>query len=120
MAIFEIFSFGAVQAVGAGGELIAQVLPFYTANHLTDPGAAKAYYTVQRRPRLISARQRETGTRTAYVGSECFLSIVDSAQRHFTGEIRQIDVQTWCTNRDLPILLAIGGSLIAVIFFVGA
>ena len=105
---FEIFSFGAVQAVGAGGELIAQVLPFYTANHLTDPGAAKAYYTVQRRPRLISARQRETGTRTAYVGSECFLSIVDSGQRHFTGEIRQIDVQTWCTNRDLPILLAMG------------
>jgi type VI secretion system protein ImpG len=42
------------------------------------------------------------------VGSECFLSIVDSAQRYSTGEIRQLDVQTWCTNRDLPVLLALG------------
>jgi type VI secretion system protein ImpG len=66
------------------------------------------YYTTQRRPRLISARQREVGARTSYAGSEVFISIVDSAQRHFAGEIRQLDVQTLCTNRDLPILMAKG------------
>jgi type VI secretion system protein ImpG len=105
---FEVYSIAALQAIGAGGESLAAIQPFYSAHHLTDPAAAKMYYTMQRRPRLISAHQREVGTRSAYVGTECFLSIVDSAQRHFTGDIRQIDVQTWCTNRDLPILLAMG------------
>jgi type VI secretion system protein ImpG len=105
---FEIFNIAAVAAIGEGGVSIAQIQPFYSANHLTDPAAAKIYYTLQRRPRMISARQREVGTRSVYVGSECFLSIVDSAQRYSTGEIRQLDVQTWCTNRDLPVLLALG------------
>jgi type VI secretion system protein ImpG len=105
---FEVYSIAALQAIGAGGESLAPIQPFYSANHLTDPAAARMYYTLQRRPRLISARQREVGTRSAYVGSECFVSIVDSGQRHFTGDIRQIDAQTWCTNRDLPVLLAMG------------
>lgn len=105
---FEVFSLGPVKAIGAAGQAIAEVQPFYAANHLAPPGAARMYYTTQRRPRLISARQREVGARTAYAGSEVFISIVDSAQRHFTGEIRQLDVQALCTNRDLPILMAKG------------
>lgn len=105
---FEVFSIGPVKAIGAAGEAIADVQPFYAAHHLAPAGAARMYYTTQRRPRLISARQREVGARTSYAGSEVFVSIVDSAQRHFTGDIRQLDVQTWCTNRDLPILMAKG------------
>jgi type VI secretion system protein ImpG len=102
---FEVFSVDRAQAVGAGGQRIADVQPFYSAHHLSD---SRIYYTLQRLPRMISAQQREMGTRSNYVGSECFLSIVDSAQRHFTGEIHQIDVQATCSNRDLPIQLAIG------------
>jgi type VI secretion system protein ImpG len=105
---FEIFSIEALQAIDAGGQSIARVLPFYSADHHTGPDAARLFYTLQRRPRLISTRQREVGTRAAYVGSECFISLVDSAQRHFAGDIRQIDVQALCTNRDLPILLSLG------------
>ena len=105
---FEIFSIEALQAMGAGGEPTAPVEPFYSAHHDTDPRSGKVYYTLQRRSRLISSRQREIGARATYVGSECFISIVDSAQRHFTGDLRQIDAQTWCTNRDLPIQLPVG------------
>jgi type VI secretion system protein ImpG len=105
---FEVFSIGAVQAIGAAGEAIADVQPFYAAHHLAPAGAGRMYYTTQRRPRLTSARQREVGARTAYAGSEVFISTVDSAQRHFTGEIRQLDVQALCTNRDLPILMPKG------------
>lgn len=105
---FEIFSIETLQAIGAGGEPTTPVQPFYLTHHDTDPDAAKVYYTMQRRPRLISARQREIGTRATYVGSECFISIVDSTQRHFSGALSQIEAQTWCTNRDLPIQLPVG------------
>ena len=104
---FEIFSIDRAQAIGAAGQRIADIQPFYSAHHLSESNS-RLYYTLQRLPRVISAHQRAVGTRSAYVGSECFVSIVDSAQRHFTGEIHQIDVQATCTNRDLPILLAIG------------
>jgi type VI secretion system protein ImpG len=105
---FEVFSIDRVQAIGANGQRIADVERFYSGHHLAEAGAARMYYTMQRSPRKISARQREIGTRSAYVGSECFLSLVDSAQRHFSGDIHQLEVQTTCTNRDLPILLAAG------------
>jgi type VI secretion system protein ImpG len=105
---FEIFSLEKLQAVGMGGEMTAEVLPFYSTDHRTDPRAAALYYTLQRRPRMLSARQQQSGARTGYAGTECFISLVDSAQRQVTGEIRQIDAQVWCSNRDLPIQLAMG------------
>ncbi len=105
---FEIYSVDRVQAIGAGGESIAQILPFYSAGHGTDRLNPLAYYTLQRRSRLLSSRQQQAGARAGYIGSECFLSIVDSAQRQVTGEIRQIDAHAVCTNRDLPIHLALG------------
>jgi type VI secretion system protein ImpG len=105
---FEIYSVERVQAIGAGGESISQILPFYSAGHGTDRLAPLTYYTLQRRPRLLSSRQQQAGARAGYIGSECFMSIVDSAQRQVTGEIRQIDAHAVCTNRDLPIHLAMG------------
>ena len=42
------------------------------------------------------------------MGSECFISIVDAAQRPLTGELRQVDAQALCTNRDLPVQMATG------------
>ncbi len=105
---FEIFGIERMQAVGADGESIAEVQPFYCADHHTDPSAPAIYYTLQRRPRMLSARQQQAGTRAAYVGSECFISVVDSAQRQLEGRIRQIDAHVLCTNRDLPVQLAVG------------
>ncbi|MGH8260768.1 MAG: type VI secretion system baseplate subunit TssF, partial [Steroidobacteraceae bacterium] len=105
---FEIFGIERLQAIGSDGESIADVRPFYSADHHTDPGSPALYYTLQRRPRMLSVRQQQSGARAAYVGSECFVSVVDSAQRHLEGRIRQIDAQVLCTNRDLPVQLTIG------------
>jgi type VI secretion system protein ImpG len=102
---FEIHSLKSVEGIGAGGESITQILPFYSVNHGTSQGA---YYTLQRRPRMLSSRQQLSGARSGYVGSECFISIVDSSQRALAGEIRQIDAQALCTNRDLPVHMATG------------
>jgi type VI secretion system protein ImpG len=105
---FEVFSVHKMQGIGAGGEAVTEILPFYSADHRTDARSPLTYYTLQRRLRQLSVKQRQTGTRASYIGSECFLSIVDSAQRQVTGEIRQIDAQILCTNRDLPIQLTMG------------
>jgi type VI secretion system protein ImpG len=105
---FEIFSIDRVVGVGSGGENIAEVLPFYSTGHRTNTGDAHTYYAIQRRPRLASQKQRRTGARTNYLGTECFLSLVDSQQRDVTGEIRQLEVAAHCTNRDLPIGLSFG------------
>lgn len=105
---FEVFGIERVRAVGTDGEPIGEIRPFYSSDHQTDPGSPALYYTLQRRPRLPSARQQQFGTRAAYVGNECFISVVDSAQRQLEGRIRQIDAQVLCTNRDLPVQLAVG------------
>ncbi len=105
---FEIFSIEKLQAVSQTGETIGEIRPFYAADHRTNPRDPVIYYTLQRRPRQLSIRQQQSGTRAGYVGTECFISLVDSAQRQLTEEIRQVDAQVLCTNRDLPIQLAIG------------
>jgi type VI secretion system protein ImpG len=105
---FEIHSLGALEGIGAGGESIARILPFYSVSHGTSRQSASVFYTVQRRPRLQSPRQQQSGARSGYVGSECFISIVDSAQRAVTSEIRQIDAQAFCTNRDLAVQISTG------------
>jgi type VI secretion system protein ImpG len=106
---FEIFSIERLQAIGSGGGAPAiEVLPFYSMSHGTDVSGPLSYYTLQRRARMLSTRQQQNGARAAYVGTECFLSIVDSHQRQFTGDIRQLEAEALCTNRDLPVQLAVG------------
>lgn len=107
-ADFEIFSLERLQAIGVGGESISEVAPLYSADHRTDVSRPMTYYTLQRRPRLLPMRQQQSGSRAGYVGSECFLSLVDTGQRQLTGAIRQLDAEALCTNRDLPIQLAPG------------
>ncbi|WP_230080737.1 type VI secretion system baseplate subunit TssF, partial [Burkholderia pseudomallei] len=60
-------------------------------------------------PRLVSAQARANGTRTGYVGSETFVSLVDSACAPYDESIRYLSVDTLCTNRDLVLLLPAGG-----------
>ena len=105
---FEVYAIERLQAIGAAGESVSEVLPFYASGHRTSPQAPLTYYTLQRRPRLLSARQQQSGARAGYVGSECYVTLVDTAHRQVTGEIRQLDAQALCTNRDLPIQLKMG------------
>lgn len=104
---FEIHGVTAMEGIGAGGESIARIQPLYSLRHGAQESAG-AYYTIQRRSRQLSARQQQLGSRSGYVGSECFIALVDAAQRPVVGEIRQIDAQALCTNRDLPVHMTAG------------
>jgi type VI secretion system protein ImpG len=72
-------------------------------------GSGDGYYTLRRAPRMQSAKQRRLGTRTNYVGTEVFMSLVDPAAAPYAADLTQISINTVCTNRDLPLVMPTGG-----------
>jgi type VI secretion system protein ImpG len=104
---FEVHTITEVVGYGSGGEHKQDFLPFYaTSDHLSD--GRRAYYTVNRQPRVLSAKQRSLGTRSSYLGTEVFLSLVDPEQAPYSTQLRQLAVSTLCSNRDLPLRLCLG------------
>jgi type VI secretion system protein ImpG len=104
---FEVHSLTEVVGYGTGLHSEWRFLPFYNAFHTEDQGH-QAYYATQRQPRLLSPLQQREGPRTAYIGSEVYLSVVDAQEAPFAAELRQIGVRALCTNRDLSILMPVG------------
>jgi type VI secretion system protein ImpG len=83
--------------------------PFYSMSDPTgDDDPQTSYYTLHRTPRILSTKQKRSGPRSSYVGSEVFLSIVDGRQAPFAHDLSQLDVMTLCTNRDLPLTMPLG------------
>lgn len=106
---FEVHSIE--RAGGISGEdrsAMVPIQPFYSARHYKRAGEDSCYFTVQRRPRLYSNQQLQTGARAAYLGTECFMSIVDASTAATPGRFRRLDLQALCTNRDLPIQAGFG------------
>ncbi len=105
---FEVHSLQTVVGHGAGREAPRQFAPLY-ATHAAATGEQQAYFTVRREPRRKSDRQQLQGSRSAYLGDEVFLSLVDGRHGPFREDIRQLAVTAWVTNRDLPALLPLAG-----------
>lgn len=74
-----------------------------------DDSTYGAYYSVRREPRLSSDSARRGGTRTNYIGSEVFVSLVDQNEAPYSSSLRHLSVDTLCTNRDLALLIPLGG-----------
>lgn len=106
---YEVYEITSVVGHSAGAETERSFLPFYADFHSAHEGG-QAYFSTRREPRLISDKQRRNGTRTGYLGSEVFLSLVDVKEAPYRGDLRRLSVQALCTNRDLPILMHQGGS----------
>jgi type VI secretion system protein ImpG len=105
---FEVYRVERVVGYGEGLEAEQEFRPFYEATDLDGPRAARGYFTVRREPRALSERQRRDGTRTSYVGSEVFLSLVDPREAPYSGRLRQLSVDVLATNRDLPLVMPVG------------
>ena len=104
---FEVHSLIEVLGYGAAVNSEWRFLPFYNAFH-TEDREHNSYYAMQREPRLLSTTQQREGPRSAYIGSELFLSIVDAQEAPFPADLRQLGVRALCTNRDLPVLMPTG------------
>jgi type VI secretion system protein ImpG len=104
---FEIYEVGDVVGHGIGADSEQRFLPFYAA-YSTDEHNQSAYFTTRREPRLVSDAAKRRGTRSSYIGTELFLSLVDAAHAPFGGDLRQLSIQALCTNRDLPLHIPVG------------
>jgi type VI secretion system protein ImpG len=100
---FEIYEVREVVGTGAGEDVVQTFRPFYAWNDRTPAGDPPAYYTLQRQPRTLSSKQQALGARSSYIGSEVFISLVDADEGPFRGALRQLSIDTLCTNRDLPL-----------------
>ncbi|MCU9849886.1 type VI secretion system baseplate subunit TssF [Defluviimonas sp. WL0024] len=106
---FEIYALESVVGIRGSGEDDVTFRPFYSATDLTAAGETwSAYYTVRRRLRERSEKERLRGARTSYLGSETYLTLVDRSQAPYPSTLEQLAVTALCTNRDLPLLLSIG------------
>lgn len=106
---FEIHSILQVTGISGEGQDDTPFRPFFSADDFTAAGGGHpAYFTLTRRMRQRTERERLKGARTSYLGSECYLALVDAAQAPYGPDIRQIAVNAMVTNRDLPMLLATG------------
>lgn len=105
---YEIYS---VETAIGHGDDAAQNQGFrsFYASHEGDEDGLGAYYSLRREPRVVSEFGRRCGTRTNYIGSEVFVSLVDQRQAPYDHSIRHLSVDTLCTNRDLALLIPLGG-----------
>jgi type VI secretion system protein ImpG len=105
---FEIYQVTDVVGHGAGDDSEQRFFPFYSASSTDVQDDQSAYFTTRREPRLVSQEQKRRGSRSSYIGSEVFLSLVDSKEAPYAADLRQLSMQALCTNRDLVLQMPVG------------
>ena len=105
---FEVFSVSELMGQEAGSTESKIFRPMYqTLNQ--DEGNHGRYFSARREQRMSSDSSRKYGTRTSYVGTEVFLSLVDQLEAPYSQNLRYLSVQALLTNRDLPRLVPRNG-----------
>ena len=105
---FEVFSVTEIYGQQASTTEQLAFRPLYqTLNQ--DEGNYGRYFSLRREPRVVSNSARRYGTRTPYIGSEVFISLVDQAEAPYPQGLRYLSVQALLTNRDLPRLVPRNG-----------
>ncbi len=105
---YEVFSVSEMLAQRSEADAGVSFRPlFQTLNQ--DEGNHGRYFSLRREPRLDSDSARKYGTRTAYTGTEVFVSLVDQHEAPYSETLRYLSVQAMLTNRDLPRLIPRNG-----------
>ncbi len=102
----EVFRLKRVCGVNVDGSE-REFHPFYSlTDHSNDD--ERAYYAVRCTPRVVSSKQRKFGTRSTYLGSDAYISLVDRKSAPYSGDLQMLVVDALCTNRDLPLQMPVG------------
>jgi type VI secretion system protein ImpG len=105
---FEVHQVESVTGYGSGADAEQAFHPLYSARDLGAGSGSQAFYQIRREPRVMSQRQRLRGPRSSYIGSETWVAIVDAAEAPYRHGLRQLGLEVWCTNRDLPLSMPLG------------
>ncbi|BAX63404.1 type VI secretion system baseplate subunit TssF [Burkholderia stabilis] len=101
---YEVFSVETVYGRVAATSAELEFRPLYqTLNN--DEGNHGRYFSMRRERRLVSDSARRYGTRTPYIGTEVFLSLVDQNEAPYAENLRFLSVDALLTNRDLATLV---------------
>lgn len=106
---FEVFSVS--RLLGQKAESSDEVIfkPMYHTRHVDD-GNFGRYFSIRREARVKDDNKRKYDTRTPYVSTEVFVSLVDQHEAPFSDDIRYLSIDAMVTNRDLPRLITRSGS----------
>jgi type VI secretion system protein ImpG len=106
---FEVYRVTRCTGLGAQAGEEQEFRPFYSARDFdAETGGGGAYFVVHRVPRTLSAKEQQRGRRSSYAGSEVYVTLVDAKAAPYSSDLRQLSIETLCTNRDLPILMPVG------------
>jgi type VI secretion system protein ImpG len=103
---FEVYEVQQVVGVLANLNEEQRFEPFYFARD--GEGRTGSYYTINRIPRVLTAKEKKFGAVSSYAGSEVFISLVDAKVAPYKRELNQLNITALCSNRHLPIQLPIG------------
>jgi len=104
---FEVYQIEMVKGHGTTAEDEQRFDPFYASRdntHADDAG----FFTNRRVPRTISSKIKRSGPRSSYNGSEVYVALVDGSEMPYRSDLKQLSINTFCTNRDLPLGMPVG------------
>ncbi|WP_380180331.1 type VI secretion system baseplate subunit TssF [Kalamiella sp. sgz302252] len=99
---YEIFSVSKLYASGSQQEQVFR--PFWHT-YSGEAGNYGAYFSLRREQRTLSEQAQRYGTRTGYIGSEVFVSLVDEKNSPWREDLSWFTAEVMCTSRDLPLML---------------
>jgi type VI secretion system protein ImpG len=105
---YEVFAVETVHGYLNDGTTAQTFRPMYQTRN-DDGGNYGRYFSSTREARVPSDRMRRHGSRTAYLGTEVYLSIVDQHAAPYSEALRFLSADAWVTNRDLPMLVPRNG-----------
>ncbi|ARP83348.1 type VI secretion system protein ImpG [Bordetella genomosp. 8] len=105
----EIHGVEAAHGYGASDTPPRTFEPFF---RVRDPEAQRrgggGFFQLRREPRRATQRELRDGPRSRYLGSDVFIALLDMDAAPLGDDIRQLGIDAWCTNRDLPLSMPVG------------
>ncbi|CAB3665206.1 type VI secretion system baseplate subunit TssF [Trinickia soli] len=93
--------------VGEGGDCVFHPLYASTAD---DESSGGAYFALRREPHVVSTHGSRNGERSRYQGTDVYVALVDRRHAPFDERIGLLSADTLCTNRELPLMMPLGGA----------
>lgn len=103
---FEIHQMKAVTGIGQMSNEKIPIEPFYRATDRSEH--SRFYYSINRKPRVLSERERRFGQRSSYSGSEVYISFVDAECAPCQPDLKELAFEAICSNRHLPMSMPRG------------
>ncbi|MCS7009329.1 MAG: type VI secretion system baseplate subunit TssF, partial [Chthoniobacterales bacterium] len=103
---FEVYCVEKVIGYGKTASEQIEFLPFYHTRDTVEP--TQAFYTLHRRARMLSEKEKKFGRLSSYLGSEVWISLVKISPANFRSRLQQLGIEVLCTNRHLPLFLTQG------------